>query len=197
MNKQQLIDFEEDICQIYNSGSIKAPVHLDNGNEDQLIEIFKNIKKTDWVLGTWRMHYKCLLHGVPQDVLKQDILDRKSINLCYPQYKILSSAIVGGIFSIGIGIALANKLKNSRDIVWIFCGEMSAETGSFYESLKYATGNKLNVKFVIENNFKSVCTPTFDTWGLNESTFKNHPNVIYFEYSSKYPHAGGGKRINF
>jgi len=197
LTKEELIDFENDIKSIYDSGKIAAPVHLDNGSEEALIEIFKNVKKDDWIMCSWRSHYRCLLKGVPKEQVKQDILDKQSITLCYPEYKVYSSAIVGGIIPIALGVALSNKLKNNDDTVWVFCGDMTAETGAFYEALKYAANHKLKMKFVIENNQKSVCTPTMDVWKLEETTFKNHSLVEYFEYESQYPHAGGGKRINF
>ena len=38
--KQDLIDFEEKIVSLWEDGQIRAPVHLSNGNEDELIEIF-------------------------------------------------------------------------------------------------------------------------------------------------------------
>ena len=50
MNKKDLIDFEKRVQEVYESGKIKAPVHLSGNNEDQLIEIFKKIDKDDWVL---------------------------------------------------------------------------------------------------------------------------------------------------
>ena len=47
MNKKSLISFEEQIASLFNSGKIRAPVHLYHGNEDKLINIFKKIKKND------------------------------------------------------------------------------------------------------------------------------------------------------
>ena len=41
-DKSFLIDFETEIKEIYEDGKITAPVHLSGGNEDQLIEIFKD-----------------------------------------------------------------------------------------------------------------------------------------------------------
>ena len=43
MNKEKLIKFEEEIAELFNSGKIKAPVHLYHGNEDQIINVFKKI----------------------------------------------------------------------------------------------------------------------------------------------------------
>lgn len=94
MIKENLLSFEEDIASCFDSGQIKAPVHSDNGNEDQLLEIFNEIKEIDYICGTWRQHYKCLLKGVPVERLKKDILIGKSITLCYKEYNIFSSAIV-------------------------------------------------------------------------------------------------------
>ena len=45
MNKHKLIKFENDIASIFNSGKIRAPVHLYSGNENFLINFFKRIKK--------------------------------------------------------------------------------------------------------------------------------------------------------
>ena len=63
MNKKDLIDFEKRVQDVYESGKIKAPVHLSGNNEDQLIKIFKKIHKDDWVFSSWRNHYHALLHG--------------------------------------------------------------------------------------------------------------------------------------
>ena len=43
MNKQELIEFEERVAEKFNNAEIKAPVHLYYGNEDDIIEVFKNI----------------------------------------------------------------------------------------------------------------------------------------------------------
>ena len=61
-----LISFEDDIAKLFNKGLIKAPVHLYSGNEKEIIKVFKKIKKNDWVLCSWRIHYQCLLKGVPK-----------------------------------------------------------------------------------------------------------------------------------
>ena len=54
--KQDLIDFEDQIVSLWENGKIKAPVHLSNGNEEPLIEIFSRIDYNDYVFSTWRSH---------------------------------------------------------------------------------------------------------------------------------------------
>ena len=43
---------------------------------------------------SWRSHYHCLLKGVPEDRLFDDICQGKSITLLYPEFNIYTSAIV-------------------------------------------------------------------------------------------------------
>ena len=203
MLPKELISFEEEIAESFNNAEIRAPIHLYNGNEEKIIDIFKNVKKEDYVFCTWRSHYQCLLKGVPRDVLKKDILDGKSITLCYPEYNIFSSAIVTGSISIANGRALAEKLKGSNSHVWCFVGEMSSETGAFHENVKYSTTHNLPITWVIEDNGKSVCTDTRETWNMKNLSYEefdllnSRGNVIYYKYDTKYPHAGAGKRIQF
>ena len=40
-----LIDFESDIVKHWENGEIKAPVHLSNGNEKEVIEILEEIQE--------------------------------------------------------------------------------------------------------------------------------------------------------
>jgi len=203
MLPKDLISFEEEIAESFNNAEIRAPIHLYNGNEEKIINIFKNVKEEDYVFCTWRSHYQCLLKGVPRDILKKDILDGKSITLCYPEYNIFSSAIVTGSISIANGRALAEKLKGSNSHVWCFVGEMSSETGAFHENVKYSTAHNLPITWVIEDNGKSVCTDTRETWNMKNLSYEefdllnSRGNVIYYKYDTKYPHAGAGKRIQF
>ena len=200
MNKKQLIDFENDIAETFNQGKIRAPIHLYSGNETFLINFFKKyIKKNDWVFCSWRSHYQCLLKGVPAKTLKKEILDGKSISLCFMKYKIYSSAIVGGILPISLGMALSLKRKKSKNKVFCFIGDMTSETGIAYETIKYSINKKLPIHFIIEDNSKSVCTDTRKTWSLKKLSYENFKSkyITFYKYKLKYPHAGAGKRVQF
>ena len=197
--KKELINFENDIAKCFNDGKIRAPVHLYSGNEDFLIKFFKKIKKNDWVFCSWRSHYQCLLKGVPPKLLKREILAGKSISLCFPKYKIYSSAIAGGTLPIAVGMALSLKRKKSKNKVFCFIGEMTSETGIAHENIKYSVNKKLPIHFVIEDNKKSVCTDTRKTWSQKKLTFEKISNkyITFYKYKLKYPHAGAGKRVQF
>jgi TPP-dependent pyruvate/acetoin dehydrogenase alpha subunit len=80
--KEDLIAFEDLIVSHWEGGKIRGPVHLSNGNEEQLIEIFKRINKKDWVFSTWRSHYHTLFKDITPNLLERQILDGKSITIC-------------------------------------------------------------------------------------------------------------------
>lgn len=196
----QLIAFEQRVADAFNNKEIHAPVHLSGGNEAALLDVFRKIERTDWVCSTWRSHYHALLHGVPEDQLMSDIISGRSISLCYPEHRFISSAIVAGCLPIAVGIAWSIKDAGKSEHVWVFVGDMAATTGMFSECVRYAVGNELPVTFVIEDNGKSVCTDTRKTWGDNELAARyvfSSKYVRSYRYILPWPHQGIGKKVSF
>jgi pyruvate dehydrogenase E1 component alpha subunit len=111
----------------------------------------------------------------------------------------LSSAIVTGVLPIAVGIAMSIKRDNGTNKVHVFLGEMTSETGLAHECIKYSTNHDLPIRFVIEDNGKSVCTDTREVWNTHELTYENSTadNIYFYKYDTKYPHAGAGKRVQF
>lgn len=196
MTPADLIAFETDIANEFNAGRIRAPVHLYDGNEQMMIDIFQHVDKDDWVCCSWRSHYQCLLKGVPPEQLKAEIMDGRSIALCFPQYRIISSAIVGGIIPIALGIAMGIKRAGGKETVWVFSGDMTRETGIFLECFNYVCNWGLPVRFIVEDNRKSVCTDTRAVCN-NNGPQPLRLNDLVYEYEPKYPHAGAGVRVQF
>ena len=194
-DKAGLIQFERKMADHWESGKVKGPIHLSGGNEDELIEIFKYVKKTDWVFSTWRSHYHALLKGIPSEWLEEEILAGRSITIVSKENRFYSSAIVGAIIPIATGVALANKRDGKDDKVWCFIGDMAFETGQFYEMHKYATNLDLPIVFIVEDNGVSTNTPTIEAWGGIKREIPS--NVIWYNYKNKWPHYGTGKWIIF
>ena len=194
MTKKELIDFELDIKTIYESGKIKAPIHLSGGNEDELIKIFKDVQEDDWVFSSWRNHYHALLHGVPRDFLMDLIVRGKSMSVYCDEPKFYSSAIVGGIIPIALGAAKSIQMKGEKNKVWCFVGDMTFESGIFHESYKYAKNFDLPIQFVVEDNNLSTNTPVEETWGGKQEV---PSDIIYYKYKSDYPHHGTGNWVLF
>ena len=196
---ERLRDFETSVANDFNAAKIRAPVHLYSGNEDAMIRIFEDIEEEDWVLCSWRSHYQCLLKGVPEDVVRKEILAGRSISLCFAEQRIYSSAIVGGNVPIAVGVAMGIKLRGEARRVHCFVGDMTSETGIFHESVKYSEHHDLPVRFIVEDNGLSVCTDTREAWGRQTLTYegRNDDRVVYYRYKTSYPHAGAGVRVQF
>lgn len=190
MNKEQLIAFEQKVADLFESGAIPGPIHLSGGNEDQLIEIFEQIKPTDWVFSTWRSHFHALLHGIPEDLVMDQIRDGRSMNLMFPEYRFFTSAIVGGILPIATGVAMALKGYGPR--VWCFIGDMAATTGVVDESIHFASGHDLPLEVVIEINHLSCNSPTSQCWGPAVKEISRT-----YVYDRGWPHCGTGKWVQF
>jgi len=189
-----LLAFEADIAAEFAAGRIASPVHLAGGNEQWLISYFRNqVSSQDWVLSQWRSHYHCLLKGVPPQEVKQAIVEGRSIALCFPAYRIVSSAIVGGICPIATGLGMSIKRRNGPERVHVFVGDMTATTGIYHECVKYCAGHDLPVSFVIEDNGVSVCTRTDEVWG----TARRVPDETRYYYWLTRPHVGVGKYVRF
>ena len=205
IDKQFLIDFETEVKERYESGEISAPVHLSSNNEEQLIKIFEDVNEDDWVFSSWRNHYHALLHGIPRDTLMDLIVRGKSMSVYSENPKFYSSAIVGGIIPIALGTAKALKMKQDDTLnknyyrdnkrkVWCFIGDMTFESGIFYESYKYAKNFDLPLQFVVEDNNLSTNTPVDETWGGKQTV---PSDVYYYQYKSEYPHHGTGNWVLF
>ena len=202
LTKEDLIDFENDIAACFDDAQIRAPVHLYNGNEEQMLEIFRkhDIGDDDWVFGSWRSHYQCLLKGVPPEKLKAAILKGRSISLCFAEQKVLCSGIVTGVIPIAVGAAIDIKRRGLPGKVYCFMGDMTSETAAAHVNIKYARNHKLPIHFIVEDNGKSVCTDTRATGGTEKLTYEdvNDEYITYYSYdASKWPHAGAGRRVQF
>jgi TPP-dependent pyruvate/acetoin dehydrogenase alpha subunit len=191
----ELIAFEDNIVEHWEKGGIQGPVHLCNGNEEQLLEISKRMNESDWVFSTWRSHYHALIKGVSPIWLKQEILEGRSITIVSEKDKFYASAIVSSIIPIAVGAAMGIKSNGGTEKVWCFVGDMAFETGQFYEMHKYATNLNLPIIFIVEDNGVSTNTPTIETWGGVKREIPS--NVIWYNYKNKWPHYGTGKWITF
>jgi TPP-dependent pyruvate/acetoin dehydrogenase alpha subunit len=190
---QQLVEFEEKVAKEFEAGKIKGPIHLSGGNEEQVIEIFKEVSRDDWVFSTWRNHYHALLHGVPEEKLMSEIMAGRSMNLTFPEHRFYTSAIVGGILPIATGVAAALKRKGCHRKVWCFFGDMTSHTGIAWESWKYASKNDLPITFVQEDNGFSTNTPTSEVCGVDID-----PKFLKgYWYERTKPHSGVGKWVQF
>ena len=186
--KEELIAFEDRIGDLYLDNKLPFLFHLSGGNEDELIEIFKNIKEGDYVISNHRSHYHALLHGIPPEVVEQRILDGRSMFIYDRKRNFFCSAIIGGTPAIAAGIAWALKRKGSDKKVWCFIGDGTEDSGHTYEAVRYVDGFDLPCTFIVENNNRSVESTNEERWGKTADYQWNTPSIIKYHYDITYPH---------
>lgn len=190
MDDKQLIAFEQRVYDAFASALIRGPIHLSGGNETELIEIFKDIKRGDWVFSTWRNHFHALLHGVPEDYVMSEIMSGRSMNLFSVEHRFFTSSIVAGCLPIAVGVADAIRRNKEDRHVWCFIGDMAASIGVFHDAVKMSHG--LPITFVIENNGLSVNSPTKECWPQGRQ-----PTIRAYKHARKFPHSGVDKWVQF
>ena len=177
-------------------------MHLCGGNEEQLIEIFKEVRHDDWVISTHRNHYHALLHGVSADNLLADIRGSGtggSMVHAYGNPPFISTAIVAGGCGIAVGLAWALKESRSNRVVWCFVGDGATDEGHWYEAVRYAVGWDLPVVFIVEDNDRATCTSNKERWQEADCSEVSYgcSKVRYYRYQSTYPHVGSGTYVQF
>jgi pyruvate dehydrogenase E1 component alpha subunit len=196
--KESLVAFEGRVADAFLAKRILSPIHLCSPSQAApLIEIFAQVKPTDWKFATWRSHYAALLSGIPEEELFRMILGGHSMSIFSKKHRFLSSAIVGGMLPIVCGVALAAKRLGLDEHVWVCVGDMCARTGLFHEFLQYCDGHGLPVTIVIEDNGLSTSTPTDETWGGHVEHVATDIRIIKYRYERQGSHVGVGKFVDF
>ena len=186
--KEELIAFEDHIGDLYMDNQLPFLFHLSGGNEEQLIDIFKDIKEGDYVISSHRNHYHALLHGIPPEVVEDRIKNGRSMFIYDRERNFFVSAIIGGTPAIAAGIAWALKRKGSDQKVWCFVGDGTEDNGHLSEAVRYADGFDLPCTFIIESNDRSCEASNADRWGKTGHPTWDSSRVIKYHYECTYPH---------
>lgn len=163
--KETLIAFEKRIQSRFANGELPFLIHLSGGNEEQLLDLYAGIGPDDWVFSTHRGHYHALLKGIPEEQVEMAIRQGRSMFIFSAEHKFYTSSILGGCCGIAAGVAKALKDSGSTAKVWCFLGDGAEDNGHLYEAVLYVTGNDLPCRFIIEDNNRSVDTPTTERTG--------------------------------
>jgi pyruvate dehydrogenase E1 component alpha subunit len=210
MTEDTLKEFEARCAEAWKAGKIRVPCHLSGGDERELIELFKGIKPTDWVVSTHRNHYHYLLHGGNADALFKEIIGEDgglcgglsgSMHTTDRARRFVSSCLVGCGCPVAVGIASGVKEKKGKEHVWCFIGDGAVDQGMFWESVVYAEGRNLPVTFVVEDNNRSVNSTKADRgvqhcWSRDMALYYS-PKVKVIKFQPTYPHVADGSFVSF
>ena len=160
---------EESMVEPILNREVKCPVHLCTGQEAVATGICAALSKEDYVFGNHRSHGHYLAKGGDLKALIAEIFGKEtgcargrggSMHVIDPENGMLGAApIVAGTISLATGAALAAKIRKDKRVSVSFFGDGATGEGVLYESLNFASLNKLPVVFVCENNLYATHMP--------------------------------------
>ncbi|MCC7667670.1 thiamine pyrophosphate-dependent dehydrogenase E1 component subunit alpha [Liquorilactobacillus satsumensis] len=168
-------NFEDQVHQIFATGSIPGFVHLYAGEEAVAVGVCAHLTDDDYITSTHRGHGHCIAKDCSLDHMMAEIYGKET-GLCkgkggsmhiadIDKGMLGANGMVGGGFPIAIGAALRNQYLKTKDVVVCFFGDGAANEGTFHESINMASIWKLPVVFVNENNSFGEATPQWYSSG--------------------------------
>ena len=159
-------NIEEKIAELYPEQEMRCPTHLYIGQEAIATGVCANLRREDYVLGTYRGHGIYLAKGGDMKAMLAELYGKKtgcakgkggSMHLVAPEVGFLgTSALVAGCIPLAVGAALGSVMQKDNRVAVVFFGDAATEEGVFHESLNFASLKNLPVIFVCENNFYAV-----------------------------------------
>lgn len=174
--------FELRLAEIYHTDVIKSPVHLSVGQEAIAAAVCDPLEKDDFVSNTYRCHATYIAKGGDLNAMMAELYGKQtgcaggkagSMHLIDIENGVMgASAVVGSTIPVATGYALAmkkeaKKTERQRIVVCIF-GDGGTEEGCFYESLNFASLQRLPILYVCENNRLAIHTPLEKRWATEK-----------------------------
>jgi TPP-dependent pyruvate/acetoin dehydrogenase alpha subunit len=159
--------FEETILDKFATGVFHGTTHTYIGQEANAVGILSQIQDGDAVFSNHRCHGHFIAYGGDMRGLFAELMGRAtgvaggrggSQHVHWKSF--YSNGVLGNAIPVATGVALANKLTGSDDIVVVFMGDGALGEGVIYEALNMASLWKVPVLFVLENNGIAQTTPT-------------------------------------
>ena len=154
--------FEEKAGQLYGMGLIGGFCHLYIGQEAVVVGLQAAITPDDLVITSYRDHGHMLATGMDPKGVMAELTGRTggyshgkggSMHMFSRERNFFGGhGIVGTPSSLGVGLAFAQRYKQTKNVVLAYFGDGAANQGQVAESFNMAQLWKLPIIFVIENN---------------------------------------------
>jgi 2-oxoisovalerate dehydrogenase E1 component len=161
------------LLKLFSEGLLSGTTHTCLGQELCQMSVVRTLDRPhDQVLSNHRNHGHFLTYSGNFLGLIAEIMGRKagvcggiggSQHLAFRNFH--SNGVQGGMTAIGVGQALARRLKGQDGVTAIIVGDGTLGEGLLYESMNLASIWRLPVLFVVEHNRIAQTTPTSETIG--------------------------------
>jgi 2-oxoisovalerate dehydrogenase E1 component len=161
--------FEEKVRELFQAGIVKGTAHSYAGQEAIAAGVCFHLRPDDYIGSYHRGHGHCIAKGAHLDRMLAELMGKAtgycgglggSMHVADLKLNILgANGIVGATMPLGVGAAIASRIRGSDQVTVAFFGDGAMNQGVFHESLNLAAVWKLPMIFVCENN----------QWALNTS----------------------------
>ena len=161
--------FEETVLEEFKRGVFSGTTHTYIGEEADAAGVISALQTQDVILTNHRCHGHFLAYGGEMRALFAEMMG-KATGVCGGRggsqhlhwRNLYSNGIQGGIVPIAVGMALAEKRKETNSIAVVFIGDGTLGQGVVYESLNMASLWNAPLLIVVENNHIAQTTRTLD-----------------------------------
>jgi TPP-dependent pyruvate/acetoin dehydrogenase alpha subunit len=160
--------FEDRVKLLFLEGIMPGTIHQCQGQEATAVGVCAALTEADFITSTFRGHGHALAKGLTvQEML--DELFGATTGCCQgkggsmhvgnmEKGMVPGIAIVAGGIPIATGMALAFKMRKSRQVVACFFGDGAVAEGAFHEAVNMAAIWNAPVLYVCENNLYGAST---------------------------------------
>jgi TPP-dependent pyruvate/acetoin dehydrogenase alpha subunit len=158
--------FEERALAEFSAGRLFGTTHAYIGEEADAAAIFSVAGPDDIVWSNHRCHGHFLAYGGDPYALAAELMGKStglvggrggSQHIHWRNF--YSNGIQGGITPVATGMALAQKVQKTGNLVMAFIGDGTLGEGVLYESLNIAALWQLPILFIVEDNHYAQTTP--------------------------------------
>jgi TPP-dependent pyruvate/acetoin dehydrogenase alpha subunit len=160
--------FEMAATDLFKRGQLKGAATTYVGMEASAVGVCAALRPDDLIVSTHRGHGHTLAKGADVRRMAAELLGKEtgsckgrggSMHIAsFDTGSLGALPVVGSGIPIGVGAALAFRMRNEDRVVVPFTGDGGTNTGNFHESLNLASIWELPVVLVVENNQFGVST---------------------------------------
>ncbi len=160
--------FEERVKFLFLEGSMPGTIHQCQGQEATAAGVCAALCTDDFITSTFRGHGHALAKGLTVQEMLDELYGAKT-GCCagkggsmhmgnMAKGMVPGIAIVGGGIPVAAGMALAYKMRGTKQVAVCFFGDGAVAEGAFHEGVNMAAIWQLPVVFVCENNLYGAST---------------------------------------
>jgi len=184
--------FDDATLARFREGEVPGFLHLCHGHEASHAGMGVAMAADDWLaVGGSRLHGQYLVKGVPMREAMAEIYGKKtgpnrgkggSMHLAdYDRHLYGHAATIGSGQNPAAGIALAEQMRETGNVVISTIGDGGTSRGSFHTALVFAATWDLPVVYVIENNEFAI---SYDADDLPIDRLSDYGDPLGFETRS-------------